>query len=157
PERISQLEISTAGGRDILLAIELIAHWWGIASRASDEVPQYFSSLRVKCIEVAIPLAGEYQTAGRRERATDHGLVGLMLPRDLPSVEIDRGECAVLGLTGNGLKSGAEPELPFVERRRVRDVVHGLLEAHHVGVAERRVDGHRRPLRSAIGARQHPR
>jgi len=62
--------------------------------------PELSPALRVEREKLLVGGADEHHTARRRERATDHRPVRLLLPGDLPGVQIHRGEEPVFRLTG---------------------------------------------------------
>src|ERR1051326_457197 len=111
-----------AAGRDgnELLAVDLIDDGRGVGAESRLEPPQLLPGLGVEREEVAVRLAAEDKPAGRRRRAaaTANAVWGLVLPGDLVSAAVDRGERAA------HLHS---------DRRRLRAA--DITLAHHVFVA----------------------
>src|SRR5258706_10822768 len=56
-------------------------------------------------------LAEEHQAPGGGERAADQGLLGVVLPRDLAGIDVDRREAAPLLLARYGLECAAQRHL----------------------------------------------
>src|SRR4029079_6004367 len=130
-------------------AVLLEADGCGVASRASVELPEQLAGPGFVGVEVAVSLAGEGEPARSRQRPAHHRLGNLVLPGDLPSLEVDRGEEAILLFTRNAHEGTAQPEASFFQRGRMGDVVHRLMQPGHEGVSQPRTHRYGRPLGAA--------
>src|SRR5262245_11516105 len=93
------------------------------------DAPEPLAGLRVERVEVAVALAEEIEAAGGGEPAADQRLLGVVLPRDLARVDVDRRHAAPLLLARDHLERAAEPELRAAGVLRRLDVVgHRLVE-----------------------------
>src|SRR5690242_15981841 len=79
---------------DILLAADHIGGGRSVDAGAGLELPQHLAVGGVIGLEPPVGLAGEQETAGRREYAADHRLRRLDLPGDLAGVVVDRADIA---------------------------------------------------------------
>src|SRR6185436_10963404 len=82
-ERIADLEVAAARHRDELLTAVGEGHGGRVAARAGIELPQQLAGLGIVGVEVTVAFTGEGESAGRDERAAHHGLIDLVLPRNL--------------------------------------------------------------------------
>src|SRR5438552_15006649 len=128
---IREAELEVAAGRDgdELLTVDLERDRGGVDAGAALEPPELFAGLGVERVEVAGAVAaGEDHAPRRGEGAADQRVRKLVLPGDLPRVDVDRSEGSPLLLGGDRDEGAPEPELPAVEGGRVRDVVHRLMQ-----------------------------
>src|SRR6266508_4922575 len=95
-QRIADLEVTTRRDRDELRAVELVHRGRRVHAGAAVELPQDGASLGVVGLEPAVTLTGEHQAARRGGRAAHHREVSLLLPGDLPRVQVYRADGAVL-------------------------------------------------------------
>src|SRR5437773_10376985 len=91
--REAELEVAAGGDGDELLAVDLERDRGGVDAGAALEPPELLAGPGVECVEVAgaVP-AGEAQAPRRGEGTADERVGRLVLPGDLPRVDIDRGE-----------------------------------------------------------------
>src|SRR5207253_3583285 len=95
-EWIADLEVAARGDGDELFAIHLEDGGRGVGARAAIELPEDGAGLGVVRLEPAVALAREDQAARRGGRAAHHRQLGLHRPGDLPGVQVDRVDVAVL-------------------------------------------------------------
>src|SRR6266853_1250384 len=145
------LRISARGDGDVLFVLHHVGDGRRVDAGSGLVLPQQASGLRVERLEEPVALAEEHQAPGRGERPSDQGLLGVVLPRDLAGIDVDRREPAPLLLARYGLECAAEPELAAARVVRGFDVIgHRLMQVERVGEARLRAEGHRRPLDAAV-------
>ena len=132
--RITHLEIAPGGNREVLLAVYLIRNGRSIDAGAQVVAPDAISGPRVECVEPAIAFAHEHKISGRRQHPADQGLRSLVLPGDLPGLDIQRDEGSILNPAGRHIRERA-PEADQTRRtlRGLRRKVHQLVHCHDVG------------------------
>src|SRR6185312_10831960 len=159
-QRIAYLEITTRRDGDELLAVELEHCGCGVHSGPAVELPQDRAGLGVVRLEPAVALAREHQAARRGGRAAHHREVGLLLPGDLPRVQIDRADGAVLARISALVirypdERAAQPQATLLPRGVMHLVMHGLMQPHRVRIREVGMHGDGRPFLAAVRARKH--
>src|SRR5712692_4100042 len=123
------LGIAARRDGDVLLALHRVGHRGQIDAGPGLVLPQQLSALGVQGLEQAVALAEEHQSPGGGERAADERLLGVVLPRDLAGVDVDRREASPLLLARYGLECAAEPQLAAARIVRGLDVIgHGLMQ-----------------------------
>src|SRR6266581_5057351 len=152
------LRISARGNGDVLLVLHHVGHRRRVDAGSGLVLPQQASGRGVQRLEKAVAFAEEHQTPGGGERAADQGLLGVVLPRHLAGIDVDRGEPSPLLLARYDLERTAEPELAAARVVRGLDVRgHRLVQVERVGEARLRAEGHRRPLDPAVRPGKHAR
>src|SRR5258706_8146732 len=106
-----ELRISTRGDDDVLFVLHHIRHRRRVDAGSCLVLPQQVSGRRVERLEEPVALAEEHQAPGGGERAADQGLLGVVLPRDLAGIDVDRREAAPLLLARYGLECAAQRHL----------------------------------------------
>src|SRR5207247_5979789 len=87
--REAKLEVAAGGDGDELLTVDLERDRRGVDAGAALEPPELFAGPGVECVEVAgaVP-AGEDQAPRRGEGTADERVGKLVLPGDLPRIDI---------------------------------------------------------------------
>src|SRR6267142_3099825 len=159
-QRITDLEVAPRRDGDELLAVELEHRGCGVHSCTAVELPQDRAGLGVVRLEPAVALAREHQAASRGGRAAHHREVGLLLPGDLPRVQVDRADGAVLTRVAAFVirdpdEGAPEPQPTLLPRGVMHFVMHGLMQPHRVRIREVGMHRDRRPFLAAVRARKH--
>src|SRR5207245_6554397 len=98
----AELEVAASGEGGDLLSVDLERDRRGIDARAALKPLELLAGLRVERVEVAGAVtAGEDHPTRRGQGPADQGVRQLVLPGDLPRVDVDRGEGARLLLAGD--------------------------------------------------------
>src|SRR5947207_5820092 len=113
-ERIADLEVPARRHGDELLAVHFEHRRRGVGAGAAVELPQHGAGLGVVRLEPAVALAGVHQAARGGGRTAHHRQLGLHGPGDLPGVQVDRVDIAVLTrvaalVVGDAHEGAAEP------------------------------------------------